>query len=97
MAAFAAGIPAAAAVEFSQNMSFLIAAKQRRADQLVSYTLVFKALGQRHLVEREDLVTEARFREFVSEFEADVLATGLVEPPLVVDLEAWRKYERGMG
>jgi hypothetical protein len=91
------GLPLEVALEFGQEMSFKFIAKQRRADGLVTYVLVFAGLGERHLLERRDWVTEDEYRQAVAEFEEDVLANALVEAPLIVTLEEWRAYERGQG
>ena len=89
------GLPLSAVLEFGQEMSFKFIAKRRRSDGLITYILVFAGLGERHLLGREDWVSQERYRQAVTEFEADVLPADLVSPPLVVTLEEWRQYEKG--
>ena len=93
--AAATGLPLSAVLEFGEEMGFKFMAKRRRSDGMVSYIFVFSGLGERHLLGREDWVTEERYRASVREFEDAVLPGGLVNPPLVIGLEEWRRYERG--
>lgn len=87
------GIPFQTVVEFSEEMSFKLFAKRRKEDGLLTYVLVFAGLGERHLLLREDRVSEERYRESVADFEASVLRSRLLQPPLVVTREEWREYE----
>ena len=41
-------------------------------------------------------MSEEKYRDSVKDFEASVLATRLVQPPLVITRDEWRGYEEDM-
>lgn len=90
------GIPFEAVMEFGKEMSFKFIAKRRHSDGLITYILVFAGTGERHLLAREEWVAEEVFRRAVTEFEAVVLSHDIVNQPLIVGLEEWRRYEMGL-
>jgi hypothetical protein len=91
------GISSSDALEFAGEFSFKFLAKRRRDDGLITYLLTFVGPDERHLLSREDWVTEEHYRQAVREFEAAVTPEGLAEPPIVVTLAEWRQIEQETG
>ncbi len=77
------------------DASFRILAKRDKSEGLVTFILVGSFAGTRTLLAREERVDEARFRAFVREFEEPALRNGLLGPPTIIDIDAWRVYETG--
>jgi hypothetical protein len=75
------------------DSSFRFFAKRDREKKQLTWLLISVFAGERQLLERHDQEPESAFREAVSAFEADALADGVVDPPAVITLEEWRRYD----
>lgn len=75
-----------------RGSSIRIMAKRDRSDGLITWNHASRIGDSNELIERVDRRPEADFRAFVTEFEADVEAAGVVYPPTVVTVEEWRQH-----
>ena len=78
-------------LESASRTSFKILAKCRKEDQRVTFMFVLVTSEERFLIDREDLVDEARFREFVADVERGLLGD-VANPPTVITRDEWPQY-----
>lgn len=72
--------------------SIKILAKRCKQDGRITYLIVGLSPEKRTLLTREELVRESVYRKRVSNFEHDMLRSGIVPEPMVVTLKEWRRY-----
>ena len=91
-----AGAPPEAVIPFARDLmldtTYKFLAKRDKEDGRITATLVAVGGGERCLLRQVDNVEEEDYRQAVRAFETEFLPPGLLDPPLVVTLEEWRRY-----
>ena len=81
--------------ELLDDTTFKFLAKRSKEDGQITSMLVAVGGGTRSLILRQDQVQEDEYRQAVQAFETTYLPEGILDPPLVVTLEEWRRYAEG--
>jgi hypothetical protein len=89
-------VPLDAMLEYVDLTAFKILAKRNKNDGLITYMLVYSSHGDRNLLLRQDGVSDEQYRKSVEDFEAAMLRSQLVQPPVVITRQQWQQYEEGM-
>jgi hypothetical protein len=77
----------------SGGIKFL--AKRHKEDDRITYIVVGISRYSRWLLDRQELVGKADYRQVVHKFEELFLSREILSPPVVVTLEEWRRYDEG--